>query len=155
MHHLQTILIFKDIQNEDYLFGVYSQSLAPKNWISTQKFPSRQKMWVLTTLCQPSAGPDISLRHKGEMSRIIACTRRTGFQLFWRSMWRTNHINIWYFLITDKVKNGEVSVFWCPTGDMIGDCIIKNIQGDISKMFRYKIMGVILAADSGPGKVKV
>jgi hypothetical protein len=34
---------------------------------------------------------------------------------------RTKHINIRYFFITDRVKNEEVSVVWCPTGDMIGD----------------------------------
>jgi hypothetical protein len=34
---------------------------------------------------------------------------------------RTKHINIWYFFITNRVKKEEVSVVWCPTGDMIGD----------------------------------
>jgi hypothetical protein len=34
---------------------------------------------------------------------------------------RTKHINIRYFFITDRVSKEEVSVVWCPTGDMIGD----------------------------------
>jgi hypothetical protein len=34
---------------------------------------------------------------------------------------RTKHINIRYFFITDRVSKEELSVVWCPTGDMIGD----------------------------------
>jgi hypothetical protein len=33
---------------------------------------------------------------------------------------RTKKINILYFFIIDIVSNEEVSVVWCPTGDMIG-----------------------------------
>ena len=40
------------------------------------------------------------------------------------SKW-TKHINIQYLLNTDIVKKGEVSVVWCPTGDMIGDYMTK------------------------------
>jgi len=32
----------------------------------------------------------------------------------------TKHINIRYFLITNRVNNGDVSLSWCLTGDMIG-----------------------------------
>jgi hypothetical protein len=39
----------------------------------------------------------------------------------------TKHINIRYFFITDCVKNEEVSVVWCPTGDMIGDFATKPL----------------------------
>ena len=67
----------------------------------------------------------------------------------------TKHIDIWYLFITDRVNSGEVSVFWCPTGDMLGDYITKPLQGDMFRKFRYQIMGVILNADPGPGKFKV
>ena len=62
---------------------------------------------------------------------------------------------IWYFFITDMVKNGEVSVVWCPTGDMIGDYMTKPLQGDMFRNFRDQIMGVISSSDPGLGKVKV
>jgi hypothetical protein len=39
----------------------------------------------------------------------------------------TKHINIWYFLITDRVDKGDVSLVWCPTGDMIGDFMTKPL----------------------------
>jgi hypothetical protein len=65
---------------------------------------------------------------------------------------RTKHINIRYFFITDRVKNEEVSVVWCPTGDMIGDFTTKPLQGALFRKFRDHIMGVTLARDPGPGK---
>lgn len=67
---------------------------------------------------------------------------------------RTKHINIRYFFITDRVKMGEVSVVWCPTGDMIGDYMTKPLQGALFRKFRDQIMGVVPVQDPGPGKVK-
>jgi hypothetical protein len=65
---------------------------------------------------------------------------------------RTKHINIRYFFITDLVKKEEVSVVWCPTGDMIGDFVTKPLQGALLRKFRDQIMGVTPAQDPGPGK---
>jgi hypothetical protein len=67
---------------------------------------------------------------------------------------RTKHINIRYFFITDRVKTGDVSLVWCPTGDMIGDFMTKPLQGALFWKFRDQIMGVIPAGDPGPGKPK-
>ena len=67
---------------------------------------------------------------------------------------RTKHINIRYFFITDQIANGEVSVVWCPTEDMIGDYMTKPLQGALFHKFRNQIMGVIPAQDPGPGKAK-
>jgi hypothetical protein len=65
---------------------------------------------------------------------------------------RTKHINIRYFFITNRVKKEEVSVVWCPTGDIIGDFATKPLQGALFRKFRDKIMGVTPARDPGPGK---
>ena len=67
---------------------------------------------------------------------------------------RTKHINIWFFFITDRVNQGELSVVWCPTGDMIGDFATKPLQGALFRKFRDQIMGVIPMTDPGPGKPK-
>jgi hypothetical protein len=67
---------------------------------------------------------------------------------------RTKHINIRYFFITDRVKENELSVVWCPTGDMIGDYATKPLQGALFRKFRDQIMGVVPARDPGPGKSK-
>jgi hypothetical protein len=65
---------------------------------------------------------------------------------------RTKHINIRYFFITDRVNKGDVSLVWCPTGDMIGDFMTKPLQGALFRKFRDQIMGVVPAQDPGPGK---
>ena len=66
----------------------------------------------------------------------------------------TKHINIRYFFITDQVNAGDVSLVWCPTGDMIGDFMTKPLQGALFRKFRDQIMGVIPARDPGPRKPK-
>jgi hypothetical protein len=65
---------------------------------------------------------------------------------------RTKHIHIWYVFITDRVSKEEVSVVWCPTGDMVGDYATKTLQGALFRKFRDQIMGVTPARDPGPGK---
>jgi hypothetical protein len=65
---------------------------------------------------------------------------------------RRKHNNIRYLFITDRVSKEEVSVVWCPTGDMIGDYATKSLQGALFQKFRDHIMGVTPARDPGPGK---
>jgi hypothetical protein len=65
---------------------------------------------------------------------------------------RTKHINIRYFFITDRISQGEVSLKWCPTADMVGDFMTKPLQGSLFTKFRDMIMGVVPTSDPGPGK---
>jgi hypothetical protein len=65
---------------------------------------------------------------------------------------RTKHVNIRYFFITDHVNKGDISLVWCPTGDMIEDFMTKPLQGALFQKFRDQIMGVVPAQDPGPGK---
>jgi hypothetical protein len=69
---------------------------------------------------------------------------------------RTKHINIRYFFITDRISQGEVSLKWCPTADMVGDFMTKPLQGSLFTKFRdmNMIMGVVPTPDPGPGKAK-
>jgi hypothetical protein len=55
---------------------------------------------------------------------------------------RTKHINIRYFFVTDRIRAKELSVEWCPTGDMIGDFMTKPLQGALFRRFRDLLMGV-------------
>jgi hypothetical protein len=66
----------------------------------------------------------------------------------------TKHVNIWYFFIIDRVDKGNVSLVWCPTGDMIRDFMTKPLQGTLFWKFRDQILGVVPAQDPGPGKAK-
>ena len=34
---------------------------------------------------------------------------------------RTRHINIRYFFVTDRIKEGEMRVEYCPIGDMVAE----------------------------------
>ena len=42
---------------------------------------------------------------------------------------RTRHINIRYFFVADRVAANEVSIEYCPTGDMVADFFTKPLQG--------------------------
>jgi hypothetical protein len=67
---------------------------------------------------------------------------------------RTKHINIRCYFITGRIQQKDLSVEWCPTGDMIGDCMTEPNQGALFTMFRDQIMGVVPAKDPGPGVTK-
>ena len=55
---------------------------------------------------------------------------------------RTRHVNIRYFFVTDRVKNGELRIEYCPTGDMWGDFFTKPLQGSAFKRQRAQIMNL-------------
>ena len=57
--------------------------------------------------------------------------------------------------MTDCIQKGDVSVKWCPTGDMTGDFLTKPNQGAYFKRFRDVIMGVVEHPDPGQGKPKL
>jgi hypothetical protein len=62
---------------------------------------------------------------------------------------RTRHINIRYFFVHDRVEAGEVSIQYCPTGDMIADFFTKPLQGSLFKKLRDQIMNVNPASYDG------
>jgi hypothetical protein len=55
---------------------------------------------------------------------------------------RTKHIRVRYFFIKDRIRNGDISVKHCPTGDMVGDHFTKPLQGAQFRKFRADIQGV-------------
>jgi hypothetical protein len=55
---------------------------------------------------------------------------------------RTRHINIRYFFVTDRIKANEVSVEYCPTGEMNGDFFTKPLQGSPYRKFRDRVMNI-------------
>jgi hypothetical protein len=54
---------------------------------------------------------------------------------------RTRHINIRYFYITSKIKNGSVRVIYHPTKQMVSDYLTKPLQGSLLRTHRNSIMG--------------
>jgi hypothetical protein len=55
---------------------------------------------------------------------------------------RTRHINIRYFFVTDRIKSNEVSIEYCPTGEMDADFLTKPLQGSAFRKFRNRIMNL-------------
>jgi hypothetical protein len=53
---------------------------------------------------------------------------------------RTKHVNILYYFIKYRITKKEVSVEYCPTGDMQADFFTKPLQGQLFFKFRKAIM---------------
>ena len=54
----------------------------------------------------------------------------------------TKHVKIKYFFVTDKVKNNEMKILYCPTKEMAGDFYTKPLQGILFKTHRNAILGI-------------
>ena len=55
---------------------------------------------------------------------------------------RTKHINVRYYLITDRIAKGDITVEHCPTDKMIADFFTKPLQGKTFKKFLCHIMNI-------------
>ena len=55
---------------------------------------------------------------------------------------RARHINIRYFFDTDRVKNKEIEIDYCPTKEIIGDFFTNPLQGALFIKFRNNILGI-------------
>ena len=53
---------------------------------------------------------------------------------------RTKHVNIRYYFIKDRINKKELSVEYCPTGEMTADYFTKPLQGKLFFKFRKTIM---------------
>ena len=54
---------------------------------------------------------------------------------------RSRHIDIRFYFVNDRVKNGDVRVEYLRTEEMIADMLTKPIQGQRFRFLRDKIMG--------------
>jgi len=55
--------------------------------------------------------------------------------------WNSKHIAIKYFWVTDRIKNGDIEVVYCPTEEMLADFQSKPVQGSLFQKFRSAFMG--------------
>jgi hypothetical protein len=60
---------------------------------------------------------------------------------------RTRHINIRYFFVTDRIKDKELSIKYCPTGNMVSDYFTKPLQGTLFRKMRNLILNIDPDAD--------
>ena len=54
---------------------------------------------------------------------------------------KKTYVAIKYFWSTDRIKNGNVQVKYCPTKKMLADYMSKPVQGSLFQRFRDVIMG--------------
>ena len=54
----------------------------------------------------------------------------------------TMHVKIKYFFVTDKIKDKELRVIWCPTDMMVADFYTKHLQGELFVEHRNAILGI-------------
>ena len=55
---------------------------------------------------------------------------------------RTRHLNMRYFFVTDRIQAKELTVEYCPTGDMWADIHTKPLQGAAFVKFRELILNL-------------
>ena len=46
----------------------------------------------------------------------------------WSSSKQTKHLNCCYYFITNRISAGDISIKYCPTGEMVGDFFMKPLQ---------------------------
>ena len=54
----------------------------------------------------------------------------------------TQHSNIQYFFVTDRVKHGGIQIEYCPTGDMVADFFTKPLQGSLFQKLHAIILNI-------------
>ena len=55
---------------------------------------------------------------------------------------RSRHINIRYFFVTDRIQSKELTVEYCPTGEMLADMFTKPLQGNLFRKFHATVLNL-------------
>ena len=55
---------------------------------------------------------------------------------------RTRNIHIRYFYAHERLKDGTITVEYCPTKEMVSDYLSKPLQGSLFRLHRNTLMGV-------------
>ena len=96
-----------------------------------------QLLWTKNFLKEQGYESDETIMYQDNTSAMLL--QKNGTE---SSSKRTRHINIKYYFMMDKIKNGELKVQYCPTDDMVADYMTKPLQGWKFKKFRKAIMGL-------------
>ena len=54
---------------------------------------------------------------------------------------KSRHINIRHFWITDRLKSEGITLYHCPTENMLADFLTKPLQGSLFRKFRAVLLG--------------
>lgn len=53
---------------------------------------------------------------------------------------RSKHIHVRYFWLKERIQNGELTITYCPTDDMVADLLTKPLQGSKFLKFREQLL---------------
>jgi hypothetical protein len=71
-----------------------------------------------------------------QSAMLLECNGRSS------SGCRTQHIDIRYYFVTDRIKRGNLCVKYCNTDDMIGDFFTKPVQGSKFRKFQTIVLNL-------------
>jgi hypothetical protein len=54
---------------------------------------------------------------------------------------RTRHINVRYYWLRERIKDGELTLVHVPTGEMLADILTKPMQGQMFRNFTRVFCG--------------
>ena len=94
-------------------------------------------LWARYFMIEQGYDMEPSLLYQDNMSAILLETNGRA-----SSSKRTKHIKVKYYLIKDKVDQGEITIEHCPTEQMWTDINTKPKQGAVFRAFRGQVMGI-------------
>jgi hypothetical protein len=94
-------------------------------------------LWVCYFMQEQGFDMKALLLYQDNMSTMLLKTNGRA-----SSLKCTKHIKVKYFLIKDKVVQGEVTIKQCPTGQIWTDINTKPKQGIVYRAFRRHVMGI-------------
>ena len=95
-----------------------------------------QVMWTKHFLCAQGYPVKTRVNQDNTSTMLLAKNGRSS------STKRTKHIELRYFFIHEKVKNGEIEIEHCPTTEMRADFFSKPLQGKLFYKQRDHIMNI-------------
>ena len=93
-------------------------------------------MWTRNFLHGQGYSPEMKLAQDNMSAMLLEKNGKAS------SGRRTRHLNIRHFFITDRIHQGEVSVVYCPTDDMVADVLTKPLQGSKFRKFRRLLLNL-------------
>jgi hypothetical protein len=96
-------------------------------------------LWSRYFMVEQGYDMEPSLLYQDNMSAILLETNGRA-----SSTKQTKHIKVKYYLIKDKVDQGEITIEHCPTKQMWTDINTKPKQGAVFRAFRGHVMGIPL-----------
>jgi hypothetical protein len=102
-------------------------------WV--QLFVEQQIKLINTDLVLKKTGSDVVIQQDNTSTIQLENNGQAS------STKRAWHINIRYFYVTSKIKEGSIRVIYHPTKQIVSDYLTKPLQGSLFRTHRNSIMG--------------